>query len=117
MTAAGVSSFAAVTVDGGDTYWHERANGDDPLGMIIHEVLPRLASAGLATARIGISGDPWAVTAPCCLASGWLREPARPGQGTAARPQPAAVAALSPAIFASYADAIAANRTSFDSQA
>ena len=57
MTAAGITSFAAVTVDGGDTYWHKRADGDDPLGMIIGEVLPRLAAAGLATARIGISGE------------------------------------------------------------
>ena len=45
------------TVDGGDTYWHSRADGDDPIGMIIYEVLPRLASAGMRTGRIGITGQ------------------------------------------------------------
>ena len=102
MTVAGITNFAAVTVDGGDTYWHKRANGDDPLGMIIHEVLPRLASAGLSTARIGISGESMGGYGALLLGE---------------QLQPAAVAAMSPAIFASYADAVAANRASFDSQA
>jgi acetyl esterase/lipase len=107
MTAAGITGFAAVTVDGGDTYWHKRADGDDPLGMIIHEVLPRVATAGLATARIGIVGESMGGYGAVLLAE----------QLAGGRVQPAAVAAASPAIFASYADAIAANRTSFDSQA
>jgi acetyl esterase/lipase len=107
MTAAGITSVAAVTVDGGDTYWHKRADDDDPLGMIIHEVLPRLATAGLATARIGITGESMGGYGALLLAEQLAGE----------RPQPAAVAAVSPAIFASYADAIAANRTSFDAPA
>src|ERR1039457_5717194 len=56
MAAAGVSTFTVITMDGGSTYWHQRSTGDDPLGMIIHEVLPRAAARGLATARIGIVG-------------------------------------------------------------
>ncbi len=120
MTAAGITGFAAVTVDGGDTYWHKRADGDDPLGMIIGEVLPRLAAAGLATARIGISGESMggygALLLAEHLASGQARA-SRSAAGPRTQPKPAAVAAVSPAIFASYAAAIAANRTSFDSPA
>ena len=56
MTAAGITSFAAVTVDGGDTYWHKRADGDDPAGMIMHEVLPRPRPRVCGPARIGIIG-------------------------------------------------------------
>jgi enterochelin esterase-like enzyme len=57
MTSAAVRRLAVLTVDGGNTYWHRRADGDDPLGMIIHEVLPRAAAAGLGTRRIGIVGN------------------------------------------------------------
>jgi len=109
VTAAQITGFAAVTVDGGDTYWHKRANGDDPLGMIIHEVLPRLAAAGLATSRIGICGESMGGYGALLLGE----QLASNGR----RPQPAAVAVMSPAIFASYGDAIAANRRSFDSPA
>src|SRR6202035_3611371 len=48
--------IAVVCADGGDTYWHEHADGDDPAGMIVHEVLPRLAAAGLDTSRVGLTG-------------------------------------------------------------
>jgi hypothetical protein len=53
MTAAKIATFAVVCPDGGDTYWHKRADGDDPIGMILHEVLPGAAAAGLATRRLG----------------------------------------------------------------
>ncbi|MGO8957326.1 MAG: hypothetical protein ACLQFR_08170 [Streptosporangiaceae bacterium] len=127
MTAADITRFAAVTVDGGDAYWHKRADGDDPLGMIIHEVQPRLTAAGLSTARIGITGESMGGYGALLLAeqlaanvgaptsAGASSSAPRPAAGRPA--QAAAVAALSPAIFASYADAIAANRTSFDSPA
>ncbi len=104
MTAAQITGFAAVTVDGGDTYWHLRANGDDPLGMIIHEVLPRLAAAGLATERIGICGESMGGYGALLLGEQLA--------STGGRPRPAAVAPVSPAIFASFGDAIAANRRS-----
>ena len=108
-----------MTVDGGDTYWHRRADGDDPVGMIIHEVLPRLATAGLRTGRIGISGDSMGGYGALLLAEGLAERlagaaasvtSAPPGSAAGKQPQPAAVAALSPAIFATYADAQAANR-------
>jgi len=104
MTAARITRFAVICVDGGSTYWHERASGDDPIGMIIHEVLPRAAAAGLTTRRIGIAGESMGGYGALLLAQ------------RVAAPGVAAVAALSPAIFASYADARSANPGSFDSQ-
>lgn len=130
MTAAGITRFAAITVDGGDTYWHDRADGDDPVGMIIREVLPKAAAAGLRTSRIGIAGESMGGYGALLLAEQLARPSLLRGQvvTAAARsrssapsepalPKPAAVAALSPALFATYADARAANRTAFDSQA
>ena len=100
-TRSGSANFAVVCVDGGDTYWHRRANGDDPAGMIMHEVLPRAAAAGLRTGRVGVTGSRWVATAPCCWASSsatqWLR------WRRSLRP-----------IFGSYADARAANPGAFD---
>lgn len=125
MPAARVTGFAVICVDGGDTYWHKRADGDDPIGMIVHEVLPRAAAAGLATRRVGITGESMGGYGALLLAE-------RLGAATAANPRAAAtatappagvlpevaaVAAMSPAIFASYADARAANAGSFDGQA
>jgi S-formylglutathione hydrolase FrmB len=109
MTAARLRDVAAITVDGGSTYWHKRADGDDPVGMIVHEVLPRAAAAGLVTSRIGIAGESMGGYGALLLAELLA---ATGGPVTAA-----AVAAVSPAIFATYADAIAANRGSFDSPA
>jgi enterochelin esterase-like enzyme len=107
MTAARITGLAAVTVDGGDTYWHKRVNGDDPAGMILHEVLPRLAAAGLQTARIAIAGESMGGYGAILLAE----------QLAGGEPAVAAVAALAPAISATYADAVAVNPTSFDSPA
>jgi acetyl esterase/lipase len=123
MTAARVTALAVICVDGGDTYWHRRADGDDPVGMILHEVLPRAAAAGLAADRIGVIGESMggygALLLAERLAAGTSAAEAGPVRTGAAGASPAvaAVAALSPAIFASYADARAANPTSFDSRA
>jgi acetyl esterase/lipase len=107
MTAAHITGLAAVTVDGGGTYWHQRADGDDPVGMIIHEVLPRLATAGVHTSRVAIAGVSMGGYGALLLAEYLAHH----------RPAVAAVAALSPAIFASYQQAVAANSQSFDSPA
>ncbi|MCM3882562.1 alpha/beta hydrolase-fold protein [Frankia sp. R82] len=53
---AGVPPFALVTLDGGTTYWHRRASGDDPETMILEEVRPRLAAAGIRTTRLAAWG-------------------------------------------------------------
>ena len=116
MTRARVTTFAIICVDGGETYWHEHADGDDPLGMIVHEVLPRAAAAGMQTARIGVGGESMGGFGALLIAE----RLARPGASTSAgRPAPAAamVAALSPAVFATYQDARAANPAAFDSPA
>jgi S-formylglutathione hydrolase FrmB len=105
----GAGHLAVVTVDGGTTYWHRRADGDDPQGMIINEVLPRVARLGPQTGRIAIVGDSMGGYGALLLAE-------RLGRATAG-PRAAAVAALSPAIFASYADARQADRRAFDGPA
>jgi S-formylglutathione hydrolase FrmB len=134
MTETGLRNVAVVCVDGGDTYWHPRADGDDPLGMIMHEVLPRAHASGLATARIGVTGESMGGYGALLLAERLagtrisLRfEPLHvepgvitgqiPAAAAGVSPTVAAAAALSPAIFASYADARAASQSSFDSPA
>lgn len=104
--AAGAPPFAVVAVDGGaSTYWHRHASGDDPPGMITAEVLPRLRALGYRVGTIGIIG--WSMGGYGALLLASQLGPARV----------AAVAAASPAIFASYTAAIAANSASFDSRA
>ncbi|MCL9761299.1 esterase family protein [Frankia sp. AiPa1] len=53
---AGVAPFVLVTLDGGTAYWHRRASGDDPEAMILDEVRPRLAAAGMRAERIAALG-------------------------------------------------------------
>ncbi|MGH3125060.1 MAG: hypothetical protein ACRDND_29105, partial [Streptosporangiaceae bacterium] len=132
MARAQVTRFAIICVDGGKTYWHKRADGDDPAGMIVHEVLPRAAAAGMHTGRIGIVGLSMGGYGALLIAEQFsaeqpstftfrtrrhgteeLRAAGQPGGG----PAVAAVAALSPAVFASYDDARAANPGAFDSPA
>lgn len=101
--AAGAPPFALVLVDGGNTvYWHKRANGDDPLTMITHELLPLVADQGLNTSRIGLTG--WSMGGYGSLLMGQQLGPEKVR----------AVAAVSPAIFADYASSSAG---SFDSEA
>jgi pimeloyl-ACP methyl ester carboxylesterase len=104
LTGPLARSFAMLTVDGGATYWHKRADGDDPQGMIIHEVLPRAAALGLRTDRIGIVGDSMGGYGALLLAERLSR----------GRPAAVAVAAISPAVFASYPDAHQADARAFD---
>jgi predicted esterase len=47
---AGLPPFALASVDGGNRYWHARRDGEDPGRMVLDELLPRLAVAGLAAA-------------------------------------------------------------------
>lgn len=99
--------FALVSVDGGDRYWHPRAGGDDPLGMIIDELLPRAGELGLRVDRIGVTG--WSMGGYGSLMLARESEHDRLG-GLAI----AAAAAMSPALFESYA---ASSPGSFDDAA
>jgi len=54
---AGTPPFALAAIDGGDhTFWHARADGDDPQTMLTAEFLPLLARMGLRTDRFGMTG-------------------------------------------------------------
>lgn len=88
--AGGTPPFAVVSVDGGDTYWHRRASGDDPVAMIRHELLPSLAARGLRTDRIALQGWSMGGYGALLLAERWKAG------------MVAGVAAMSPAIFADY---------------
>ncbi|MDN3355308.1 alpha/beta hydrolase-fold protein [Actinomadura sp. DC4] len=99
----GRAPFAIVAVDGGpNSYWHRRASGEDPLGMITDELLPLLGRQGAHTDRFGVIG--WSMGGYGALL---LAE-------TAGAPRVAAVVAASPAVFGSYADARRTNRLAFD---
>ncbi|HEX6933946.1 MAG TPA: alpha/beta hydrolase-fold protein [Streptosporangiaceae bacterium] len=89
--------MAIAAADGGGGYWNPHP-GDDPMGMIISELIPRCRRAGLGTARtsIGLIGISMGGYGALLLAE---RYPALF----------AATAAISPAIWTSYAQARAVN--------
>jgi pimeloyl-ACP methyl ester carboxylesterase len=84
-----LTPMALVTVDGGNGYWHPHP-GDDPMGMVMHELIPMMRARGLGgdkgTATMGISMGGYGALA---FAEHYP---------TAFR----AVAAISPAIFVTY---------------
>ncbi len=54
---SGTPAFALAAIDGGDhTYWHARADGDDPQTMLTDEFLPLLQRMGLRSDRFGLTG-------------------------------------------------------------
>ena len=44
--AAGIPPFAVVAVDGGGSYWHKRASGEDSGAMVLDELIPMLERPG-----------------------------------------------------------------------
>ncbi|HEX7835529.1 MAG TPA: alpha/beta hydrolase-fold protein [Pseudolysinimonas sp.] len=52
----GAAPFTIASVDGGNTYWHARASGEDAGAMVTDEFIPLLAEHGLATDRVGFLG-------------------------------------------------------------
>lgn len=99
-TRAGTPPFAIAAVDGSPYYWHARG-GDDPQAMLRDEVPGWLADAGFGAVRgaLGISMGGFGALL-------WAR---------GAVPAPAAVVAMSPALFVSWADA--GSRNVFTDQA
>lgn len=90
LANAGRPPFAVVGVDGGDTYWHRRASGQDSEAMVLYELIPLLATKGLDTSRVAFLG--WSMGGYGALLLG-----SRLGA-----PRTAAICAVSPALFPSY---------------
>lgn len=95
--------MALVSVDGGGTYWNPHP-GDDPMAMIVHELIPMCRRLGLGTSAHGIG--------TIGISMGGY------GALLLAEKNPrliAAAAAISPAVWTTYAEARAANAGAFAS--
>lgn len=86
---AGLPPFAVVAVDGGGSYWHRRASGEDSGAMVLDELLPLLDEQGLDTSRVAFLG--WSMGGYGALLLGGRLGPART----------AAICAVSPALWLS----------------
>lgn len=90
--ADGVAPFAIASVDGGESYWHDRADGDRAGTMLTDEFLPLLEEHDLDTSRMGLIG--WSMGG-----FGVLRLAALLGADRVP-----AVAAMSPALWRDFDD-------------
>lgn len=99
-----IPPVAVAAVDGGPGYWHAHP-GDDPMAMLTEEFLPLCRARGLGRqGPVGVTGTSMGGYGALLLAE--------------RRPRLVrAVAAISPAIFTSYADAHSVNATAFTSAA
>lgn len=86
---AGLPPFAVVAVDGGGSYWHKRASGEDSGAMVLNELIPMLGSQGLDTSRVAFLG--WSMGGYGALLLGGRLGPART----------AAICAVSPGLWLS----------------
>jgi len=86
---AGLPPFAVVAVDGGGSYWHKRASGEDSGAMVLDELIPMLGSQGLDTSRVAFIG--WSMGGYGALLLGARLGPALT----------AAITAVSPALWLS----------------
>ena len=100
-----LAPIAMVTVDGGDGYWNPHP-GDDPMAMVIGELIPRCQRLGLGRRprRIAVMGTSMGGFGALMLAERYPR-------------LFAAVAAVSPAVWTSYPQARQANPGAFASAA
>ncbi len=101
---AGLSPMAMVTVDGGDGYWNPHP-GDDPMAMVVHELIPFCQRKGLGAApeKIGLMGISMGGYGALAIAERF------PGLASA-------VAAISPAVWTSYGQTHSANAEAFASK-
>jgi S-formylglutathione hydrolase FrmB len=86
---AGLPPFAVVAVDGGGTYWHKRASGEDSGAMVLDELIPMLGTVDIDTSRVAFLG--WSMGGYGALLLG-----SRLGS-----PRTAAICAVSPALWTS----------------
>ncbi len=86
---AGLPPFAVVAVDGGGSYWHKRASGEDAGAMVLNELIPMLDKQSLDTSRVAFLG--WSMGGYGALLLGGRLGPART----------AAICAVSPALWMS----------------
>jgi enterochelin esterase-like enzyme len=100
-----LAPMALVSVDGGGTYWNPHP-GDDPMAMVIGELIPRCQRLGLGRPprRIAVMGTSMGGYGALLLAERYPR-------------LFAAVAAVSPAVWTSYPQARQANPGAFASAA
>lgn len=93
--AAGRGGFVIALVDGGEAYWHRRADVTDPGLMVLDDFLPMLGRRGLDVAAPGFIG--WSMGGYGAM----LLAARRREQGGAVGP----VVAVSPAVWEEYDDA------------
>jgi S-formylglutathione hydrolase FrmB len=98
-------AMAMVTVDGGGGYWNPHP-GDDPFAMVTDELIPRCRAQGLGTGPTGIGAMGISMGGYGAI----LLAERRPDLVSA-------VAAISPAIWTTYAEARAANAGAYASAA
>jgi S-formylglutathione hydrolase FrmB len=87
--AAGLPPVAVVAVDGGGSYWHKRASGEDAGAMVLDELIPMLGTQEIDTSRVAFLG--WSMGGYGALLLGSRLGPART----------AAICAVSPALWTS----------------
>jgi pimeloyl-ACP methyl ester carboxylesterase len=105
VDGAPLRPMAIVTVDGGRGYWNPHP-GDDPMGMVVNELIPLCRRLGLGRSpqKIGVLGTSMGGYGAILLAEKFPH-------------LFSAVAAISPAVWTSYAQASGVNAAAYASPA